>query len=336
MPKKLVLGAYRARPNPSRASAAAINLQKAARALQGRKAAKMQKAKSNRQLTRSVASLKARQNGEIQMARHQARWIGTLNYRPDQPSNIRPICFLHQAISEGSNIHTLEYSPAGAGLPAELKTVVAGQWVEQTLPTLGQLGLLPADYDRFDQLNNWRVSSTGGVNGPRFFHHSTLYTLTCKALACRGYIDVFCVKPKISFVRSTQKDINLPTGLVGFTHMSVGDNTPYQINPTYYSVKRLKRKYFNTVDGPGMVRELQTNPDFDINFEIKNTKAQQNITSSEVASGGVLEYSEIPYRKQAWIVVSVTLENGDVAPDNNITIKMNRVPKWRDYFGGIA
>lgn len=317
----------------AQAAQAASKLQQAARVLQGKRAKKASNVKTNTQLTRAVQTLKTKAHGDRQMGRHQVRWVGNLNQNPRYLSNIRPICFLHQAISEGSLLHTLELTPAGAGVPATLLPKTAGTWALQTLPVITQQNLLPADYDRFDQLQYWQQS--GGVQN-KFYHTSTRYTLRCQSVAARGFVDIFLCCPKRSFHRTTAKDVSLPLGLCGFTNMSVGCGDPYQINPDFWSCKRIKRHYFNCANqnnGNADYRTVQTNPDFDIDFTVTNKKSQQLIASTDIAQGGVVDYTDVAYRKQMWIVISTTLEESDVGAENHIKIDLKRSTKYRDYYG---
>lgn len=295
------------------------------------------KAKSVAKLTRSVAKLKVAQNGAPQMSRQNAEWnVGGPVTHTNYISNIRPLCFLHQAISVNSPIHSL-YPQPGIGIDLN----EAGEWKKQifplTQPVLAQPAGqgYPTSYNKYDQLQYWGESE--GVQN-RYFHSSTLYQMQCTGVACTGFVDVFLIHPKRSFNPSEQQDVNLPNSLPGFTHLSLGDNNMYSVNPQYFSCKRIKRHYFNTArlagGGASSERELQTNPDFDIQFRIVNAKSRRLIRAPEQFQGAILDSTDIPYSKQDWILISTTIDDRDSTPDNHIRIQsLNRTCYWRDYLG---
>ena len=257
-------------------------------------------------------------------------------HQANSVTDIRPFCFLHQAISVDSAVFSL--SPQGTPPTNTLDTYTSGVWSKQPFPLTQPVGDggdgLPASYNKFDQLQYW--DQADGVQN-KYYHSSTEYTLNCLGIACTGYIDVFLVHPKRSFQPSAQQDISLPLGLQGFTHLSLGDNIQYAINPQYFSCKRLKRKYFNTTAPAGTTpeeRELQTNPNFDVKFRIVNAKSRRLIRAPEQRQGAILDSTDIPFRKQDWIVVSSTIKNRDSSTDNYIQVKgMYRTVHWRDYYG---
>ena len=301
--------------------------------------------KSVAKLGRQVARLKTTQQGAPQMDRQRVRWMppaGPGNVR-NHPTTIRPIAFLHQAISAGAQIHTLQYGLATPPAFSTLTQVLAGQWISQTFPITdpisgGGSGVDPALAGKFDQLQYW--SQSQGVQN-RYCHTSTEYQFRCTAKQARGYLDVFIAHPKRNFVRSTQQDVSLPNGLAGFTNLSLGSQNQYSINKQYYTMKRLKRHYFNTVAVHAAAptqhqRDLQTNPDFDFNLTIKNDKSRQVITAPELFTGGILDYTDIPLSKQDWIILSCTIEENDQSEDNNISVDIFRTPKWRDLLGASS
>ncbi|AXH78644.1 MAG: hypothetical protein [Circular genetic element sp.] len=296
-------------------------------------------------LSRQVSNLKMTQQGALQMDRQRVRWsaAGGPTNVANHPSTLRPICFLHQAISANAQIHSLQYV---ANIPPVFNTLtpaVVGNWVDQTYPITdsvasGGYGVDPALAGKFDQLQYW--SQNQGVQN-KYCHTSTLYQFRVTARKCRGYVDVFLAHPKKNFVRSTQQDVTLPNGLAGFTNLSLGSNNQYSINNQYYTMKRLKRHYFNTVaettaPPAQVIRELQTNPDYDFNLTISNDKSRRVITAPELFTGGVLDFTDIPLAKQDWIIVSCTLEQRDVNDNNHVEIDMFRTPRWRDLLGASS
>lgn len=338
MPKKLVYGTYRSRPPVKKAESAALSLQRAARALGARRRKPKQ---SVAKLTSAVKRLKVQANGQIQMSRQTAVWnLGGPVTHTNYISNIRPLAFLHQAISVDAPIHSLYPNPTGGPYTA-LDLNEAGEWKKQHFPlTTAVLAQpsgegLPASYNKYDQLQYWGESD--GVQN-RYYHSSSLYSLQCVGVACTGYIDVFQIHPKRSFNPSGQQDVNLPNSLPGFTHLSLGDNNMYMVNSQYFSCKRIKRHYFNTTAPAGGAgaseRELQTNPNFDITFRVVNAKSRRLIKAPERREGAILDATDIPYRKQDWILLSTTINNRDSTDENHIRIQsMNRTVFWRDYYG---
>jgi len=299
-------------------------------------------------INNKVKKLELTQKGSLQMARHVCNFTeisppsqpSPFYYNPAHPSELRPIAFLHQAISVATPLYTLRYlRPITPGQPPSLNSQEAGRWANQPFPLTIQ-GVPPAynlpvaDYDKYDQLQFWPQSL--GVSND-YTHISTKYQMQIKAVNCRGYLDIFLLHPKVAFLRSDQKDVALPTGLPGFTNMSLFSNQMYQINGQYYSCKRIKRKYFNTTLPPGGAAAtehyLGTNPDFDMEFTIKNKKGRQRIKVPEIASGAVIDVSDIPYRQQDWIIISTTLSNSDLTENNHLKFKITRIPVWRDRDG---
>lgn len=325
---------------------AATKLQAAARALSGRK--KRKPPLSNKKLTNKVKTLEKTQRGSIQYDRQYCVWNpidppqqdAPYYYNPAHPSVIRPIAFLHQAISRLSRVHTLRYlRPIGPGTPPTLNPTEGGIWNKQAFPLSIQgtppdeFNLAPGQVDLNDQLQFWDQAE--GVSND-YTHYSTKYEMQIHANDCRGYCDIFIVHPKKSYIRSVQSDISLPLGLAGFTNLSLGTHKMYSINKEYYTCKRLKRIYFNTAapaGAPPTSSYLQTNPDYSCTFTVKNKKSRQRIRAPELAEGALLDSTDIPYSKQDWIIISTTLENQDVTATNNLNFKIWRTPTWRDRTG---
>ena len=324
-----------------RTSAARL-LQAAARGAAVRRRTRVS-AKQVNKLSRSVKQLKIAQNGKKQMMRQYAAFVrpGTpgVPALPNTVTDLRPLCFLHQAISEDVDVWSL--NPQNMGTPtATLEPYAAAIWTKQpfpvTLPTAQNGDGLPASYNKYDQLQYW--SQAGGVQND-YYHSHTDYTINFVGQACTGYVDVFLLHPKKSYNPSAQQDISLPNGLPGFTHLTQGEIQQYAINPQYFSCKRIKRRYFNTAAPAGgqaaEERELQTNPNFDIKFRITAPKNRRRIKAPELNDGTAsLDSTDIPYHKQDWILISSSIRNADSSDDNFIQCKsMIRTCHWRDYFG---
>jgi len=317
-----------------RTSAARV-LQVAARAAAGRRRSRVS-AKQVNKLSRSVKQLKIAQNGKKQMMRQVATFTTTGPVTlPNTITDIRPLCFLHQAISEDTDVWSLNPQ---VGPPATLEPYAAAVWTKQpfpiTLPAPAGDGL-PPSYNKYDQLQYW--SQAGGVQND-YYHSHTDYTMNFVGQGCTGYLDVFLIHPKKSYNPSAQQDISLPLGLPGFTHLTQGELQQYAINPQYFSCKRIKRKYFNTAAPAGATpeeRELQTNPNFDIKFKVINHKSRRRIKAPEVNDGSAsLDSTDIPFAKQDWILISSSIKNRDSSDDNFIQCKsLIRTCHWRDYFG---
>jgi len=323
-----------------RTSAASI-IQAAVKARKRRPAKASGKAVAK--LSRSVQRLKVAVQGKQQMRRDFCDFAqvppapipaGLANTITDS----RPLLFLHQAISEDAGVYSLNpIVPAGPVL-GSIDVYTAGVWAEQSFPltATGTQGLgLPASYNKFDQLQYW--SQSNGVQN-EYYHTSTEYTMNFVGTACTGYVDVFLVRPKKSYNPSAQQDLSLPIGLPALTYLSQGQQNQYAVNPQYFSCKRIKRKYFNTTapaGSPPEERELQTNPNFDIKFRVVNAKSRRHIKAPELNTGAaILDSTDIPYRKQDWILISSTISNRDSTLDNHIILsKMFRTCHWRDYLG---
>lgn len=299
------------------------------------------KVPSNKKLASSVKSIKAALNGKKQMRRDFCDFAAV----PPAPITIantitdtRPLLFLHQAISEDSSVWSLNPVIPATGA-ASMDVYTAGIWTQQEFPVTQPVGDqgdgMPASYNKYDQLQYW--SQSNGVQN-EYYHSSSEYTMNFVGTACTGYIDVFLIHPKKSYNPSAQQDISLPLGLPGFTHLTQGSTNQYAINPQYFTCKRIKRKYFNTTAPAGTTpeeRELQTNPNFDIKFRVTNHKSRRHIKAPEKNDGAaVLDSTDIPYRKQDWILISSSIRNRDSSDDNHIILKkMLRTCHWRDYYG---
>lgn len=305
---------------------------------------KGKKALSNSKLTTKVKKLAITQRGSLQIDRQYLRWESPDDpphpapyyFEARAPSTLRPICFLHQAISRGSVAYTCRYSAPIIGSPyAGLEKTLAGRWTKQTYPPTAEYNVPPSN-SAFDQINYWDQAK--GV-GNDYLHTSTKYELSVQAINCRGYFDIFLVHPKKPFIRSTIQDVSLPDGIQGFTNLSLGSGHQYTLNGQYWTCKRIKRKYFNTADSAGLpsaggrARYLQTNPDLDCEFTIKNVKSRQHIKAPELFEGGVLDATDITFSKQDWIVISCTMENTDVDFDHKLAFAIYRTPIWRDRDG---
>lgn len=336
--KLVVQGTKQKKPHKSVQKAAVSVLQNAVRRKQRGKKTTITK------LNNKVKRLELTQRGSIQMDRQYLRWLppdppqqpSPYYFSANEPSNIRPICFLHQAISVNSRAYTNRYlQPVPPATSPTLPNIEAGVWASQPYPlTSAPYNLDPGTYGLNDQLQYW--SQALGVSND-YTHFSTKYQIQCHAVNARGFIDVFLVHPKKSYIRSVQQDISLPLGLSGFSFMSLASNNMYSINSQYYSCKRIRRKYFNTTAPSGGAAATQqylcTNPDLDMEFTIKNRKSRQRIKAPELAEGAVLDSTDIPYHKQDWIIISTTLDNKDVSANNHLKFQIYRTPVWRDREG---
>ncbi len=333
----VVQGTKQKKPMKSTQKAAVTVLQNAVRRKQRGKKTTITK------LNNKVKRLALTQRGSIQYSRQFLQFAAIdppqqpapYYYNPAQPSAIRPICFLHQAISVNSRAYTLRYTrPLVIGNPPTLPSTEAGTWLKQPYPlSTASYNLAPAEVDKFDQLQFW--DQNNGVSND-YTHFSTKYQMQIRATECRGYVDVFLVHPKKAYLRSDQKDYSLPLGLAGFTNMTLAADHMYSIGKDY-SCKRIRRKYFNTTRPPGgaasTANYLQTNPDFDMEFTIKNRKSRRHIKAPEIANGAVLDTTDIPNHQQDWIIISTTLSNEHVTVANNLNFKIFRTPVWRDREG---
>lgn len=321
---------------------AASKIQAAARVLSGK--SKKKPPLTNKKLTSRVKTLEKTQRGSIQYDRQVCTWNALVipqqdppyHYEPNMPTTIRPICFLHQAISRLSRVHSLRYlRPVPPVLNPTITPIEAGIWNKQAFPlSTATYNLTPASVDLNDQLQFWDQAE--GVSND-YTHYSTKYEMQIKAVNCRGYCDIFIVHPKKSYIRSVQQDISLPLGLPGFTNMSLGSTHQYSINSEYYTCKRLKRIYFNTTAPAGGAaatdKWLQTNPDYSCTFTVKNKKSRQRVRAPELAEGALLDSTDIPYNKQDWIVISTTIEQSDQTDANHLKFQIFRTPTWRDRTG---
>lgn len=317
-------------------------LASAAKVLQRAVRGKAKKKVSVAKLTNQVKQLKVETNGALQMMRQRIRWEPQFPGPPvvhrNYISNLRPLAFLHQAISHGALVHSNSVVNQTPPLFSSVTPIIGGRWIEQEFPLTLNYNCDPATYKKFDQLQYW--GQAGGVQN-KYYHTSTLYQLQINAVAATGYIDIFLLHPKKSFIRSSAKDVSLPAGLPGFTNLSLGSNNQYTVNNQYYTCKRIKRKYFNTVRAtvvPPLTvsreRELQTNPNIDIKFRIRNDKSRRLILAPEDKDTGILDSTDIPYHKQDWILISTTVEDKDVGENNHIKVEnIFRTPIWRDYYG---
>lgn len=302
------------------------------------------KAFSVSKLTSQVKQLKVTQRGSLQMDRQYMSWTSPDDpphpapyyFDARSPSVLRPIAFLHQAISVGSVSHTCRFSPPIPPLTTKnLDRTIAGRWVTQTYPPVADYAVNPNGL-AFDQIRYWDQSR--GV-GNDYLHMSTHYQLSIQAVNCRGYFDIFLVHPKKPFLRSTIQDISLPDGIQGFTNLSLGSGHQYTLNNQYWTQKRIKRKYFNTAAPAGLPSAggrpgyLQTNPDLDCEFTVKNVKSRQHIKAPELFEGGVLDATDITFSKQDWIIISCTIENEDIDVDHGLKFAIYRTPIWRDRDG---
>lgn len=341
--KKLVFGQISGRKIPIKQASKAANI--VASALR-KNASRSKPHISVNQLHNKFKRLDLKQRGSLQMDRQVCKFVPAVNsaspyyFNPSMPTTIRPLAILHQAISEAGYVWTNQYvAPNPPSTFSGLAAVPAGSWVSQKYPIIqpianGGYGTDPALFGRFDQLQYW--SQANGVSND-YTHFSTKYEILINAKNVRGYLDVHIVHPKKSYLRSSQQDVSLPTGLAGFCNMSLGSKNMYSLNNEYYTCKRLKRCYFNTTKAPGGAAStenfLQTNPDREMSFTIKNKKSRRHIKSPELAEGATLDSTDIPFHKQDWIIISTTLENKDVSADNNMELTIYRTPIWRDRQG---
>lgn len=280
-------------------------------------------------LSREVNKLKVAEYGQKQMTRQIV--INRPNTLPAEVigriSNGTPLCFLHQAISEDTPIYQVGQAPITGAVEVQQR----GRFREQPYP------LLSADPTsiQFDQLYNLKAN-TGGVQAG-YLHQKTYYNIYAFAKNFNGWMDILLVSPTKQYTRSAgtggtpPENYQLPAGLPGFVNCCGGSPFQYSYNPMFFTVKRLKRHYFNTTTALE-ANTIKTNPEYYTDICVTNDKRKAHIRAQiRNDNPNPITYLDVPFNQQDWIMfTSSSNQNTD---NSNLEIKVKRIPVWRDSVG---
>jgi len=280
-------------------------------------------------LSKEVDKLKVAEYGQKQMTRQLIEnRPGTLE--PEvlaRVSNGRPVCFLHQAISEETPIYQVGTDAVTGAIEVQRR----GRFVQQLYPLLS----VDPGSDQFDQLYNLKANNAGVQSG--YYHHKTYYNIYAFAKNFNGWMDILLVSPNKQYSRSAgtatvpAENYQLPAGLPGFVNCCGGSNFQYSYNPLFFTVKRLKRVYFNTTIALEN-QTLKTNPEYYTDICVTNHKDKAHIRSQiRNDNPAPITFLDIPFDQQDWIMF--TSSSNQSTDASNLSVKVKRVPVWRDSVG---
>lgn len=286
-----------------------------------------QNARKIMHLSKQVSKLKAAEFGQKQINRQVTRTAtGLPDYQTARISADYPMAFLHQAISQSTNIYQVTADP----ISGAFSTVVTGTFAQQDFP------LIPVDPTsiKFDQLKYLKENSIGVQ--PGYLHMSTIYNLTFLSTNWRGWVEVLLVTPRAQYTRQAAPatdDFQMPTGLPGFARTCGGTINQYYWNPLFYNVKRLKRMYFNTQAALGDGPTILTNPNRYCQITVHNNKFRSHIRAQKSATTGTpVTALDIPLHQQDWLVFTASNLTRESA-DSHMAVTVTRCPVWRDPVG---
>lgn len=285
-----------------------------------------------RRLQRSVARLKSSEFGQIQIMRQTVRsTIGLPSGVLARVSSDFPVCWCHQLIGEGTQI--FQATPSAGPGPVEINAGLVGRWVQQPMP-------LAATYTNAEVFNTmkYRQINNLGVQIP-YLHMKSVYSFTCVARLWEGWFNVLLVEPRKQFTRQGTPlldDFQLPGVLPGFSNTTPG-STPneWQVNPMMFSIKVLKRVYFNTQSQVNN-SQLHTNPQRSFRVVVNNHKYKSHIRAQKDATlvtPAITTHADIALHQQTWIVLTAS----NIAPptaDSALDVYVKRSNTFRDFLGG--
>lgn len=288
-------------------------------------------AKQIASLTSGMAKLKEQVFGQKQYTRQWARSLTALpNGIMARVSANFPVAFCHQNIQKDANVYQVGLAP----ITGQVESQIIANFIEQSFPllTLDPLSV------KFDQLQYVKKNSIGVQ--PGYKHMFTSYNVHMYADNWRGWAEILIVTPKKQYTRQAAPDpddFQLPSGLPGFANCcggTTGVNAQYSYNPLFYSVKCLKRVYFNTFGQLGdQPAELHTNPNMYVNITVTNDKARSHIRAqaSYDQTNPVIPL-DIALDQQDWIVFTSSNTRPALAT-SSLNISVQRCPVWRDPVG---
>lgn len=280
-------------------------------------------------LTRDVNKLKVAEYGQKQITR-QLVVNPTGGYPRDvlaRVSAAHPVCFLHQAISADAPIWQVGEDAVTGAIEIQRK----GSWETQLYPYLS----VDPGSDQFDQLYNLKANNAGVQSG--YYHHKTYYNVYLRATNWNGWIDMLLVSPNKQYSRSAgtatvpAENYQLPAGLPGFVNCCGGSPFQYSYNPLFFTVKTLKRIYFNTSTSLES-NTLKTNPEQYFDICVTNDKKKAHIRSQiRNDNPNPITHLDIPFDQQDWIMFTASSQGETDGSNCSVTVK--RVPVWRDSVG---
>jgi len=307
---------------------------------------------------RQLNDIKKRFYGQVQYSRQFCQFSQTppdaINY--SRVSTYQPICWLHQAIDQDAQVYGITVTrntPVPPNLPTITGVVNApiGAWSTQQFPydTLG----IGNTQSGTNQLKYWK-NALGVQN--KFYHHYTDYTIELESVGARGYVDLLMIVPTKAWIRRSQqtKDTQLPSGIVGFTNLCAGSSNQWAINPQYYSVKRVRRVYFDQLKdeyagAQTTGRSIQTNPTRLIQYRFYNPAYKRVISApqDETVTPEITDFTDVGIKQQVWFMLSCSQDSATTdriiggpsqgrESSNHIKVKMFRKPCWRDYIGASS
>lgn len=298
-------------------------------------------------LTKQVRYNTRQAMGDLQKSTQKLNWTTTAE---DAWVSIQtPHAILHQALQDRSPIYGLRKIPGPPpGGTYLLSSINPASWGDYSLANIANQFVPAADVFDVDALevydNQRQYKSALGVQS-KYVHYKSEYVFNFYAVSCTGYyqIDLICPKRVLrpASLTTTQEETtyNVGAGLQGFIGLAGGTLVQNFPNPVYFSRKRLARGYFNTAGDPASVenQQLHTNPNFQVNFTIRNHRGKKLIVCSQndptIGAGFIQTPAEIPTEQQMWIVISSSINEHQQNGNNHLKYHCVRTNWWRDYLG---
>lgn len=314
-------------------------------------------------LSTAVARLTKQSFGYSQLSRHYLAH-GVDPVHPTGTTAIydlcseQPVCWLHQAITERSNIYQVRFD--SQAVPPTFNEQTVAVWAKQPfLPV--QLG--GPTYSEYDSQLFWgnSANSAGVRVENKFMLGAVGYDITLSALGVAGNVQLCMVYEKNAV--TSQQNTEFPSAMRSFvntTPLSQNQNVAYS---RFWKVKVLKSHYFSCINIAGQQPNAPVTPHLKpaitsstMSQKYWHVKVKSNsvITVSDTdALGGIINYREIPVKKRAWLMLRTSISERDIStayaaggatdhvapgsiPYQRLQCSIQRTCSWRDATGASS
>lgn len=241
----------------------------------------------------------------------------------------QPFCFLHQAITERSEIYQCQYN--SQVVPATFNVGTVATWAKQPFLPVSLGGPTLSEYD--SQLFWKNSANSSGVKVEnKFLLGAVGYDINITALGVAGNVEL-CMVTERNSVRQEQLT-EFPSALRSFVNTCPLSGAQNVVNARFWNVKVLKRAYFSTIGLTGTIPNApatihtkgqvhQTYPQKHWHVKVKSNSVLTVADSDGL--GGIINYQEIPITKRTWLMMRTSTSERDISTAYNASGDIDHV-----------